>query len=277
MLVEPRSARSPTSRVSGPPKGVPPTDGAVPARAVTLQMHGQPLVGRWRPRGGVAHCLVLGRRGQPTGRDGCSAAGPHSDEAGGTCGARCCPGAQRGRAADARFARSLDHTDGLWLSQRCRSWAHPGTGFGGPQPAADGWSKDPWQRRPLTPLPGIIDMAGPRGHPRRPRPPAKVVARLGNAGVGGVCGAALEHPPLATPLLHQERSSTATTSEEGRPPIAGNRASLPGRQALECPGYRGDRRPDLGMSEHFVVASGMPGVAIHVQKLGLAVPGSSVR
>lgn len=213
-------------------------------------MHGQPLVGRWRPRGGVAHCLVLGRRGQPTGRDGCSAAGPHSDQAGGTCGARCRPGTQRGRAADARFARSLDPADGLWLSQRCRSWAHPGTGLGGPQPAADGWSKDPWQRRPLTPLPGIIDMAGPRGHPRRPRPPAKVVARLGNAGVGGVCGAALEHPPLATPLLHQERSSTATTSEEGRPPIAGNRASLPGRQALECPGYRGDRRPDLGMSAH---------------------------
>lgn len=193
-----------------------------------------PWSGDGAPRGGVAHCLVLGRRGQPTGRDGCSAAGPHSDEAGGTCGARCCPGAQRGRAADARFARSLDHTDGLWLSQRCRSWAHPGTGFGGPQPAADGWSKDPWQRRPLTPLPGIIDMAGPRGHPRRPRPPAKVVARLGNAGVGGVCGAALEHPPLATPLLHQERSSTATTSEEGSPPIAGPEQAFLGGKRLNA-------------------------------------------
>lgn len=225
MLVEPRSARSPTSRVSGPPKGVPPTDGAVPARAVTLQMHGQPLVGRWRPRGGVAHCLVLGRRGQPTGRDGCSAAGPYSDQAGGTCG----PGAVPALSVVGRLMLGSRVPSTPPTDPSCPSVVEAGP-TRGPDSAAhrppDGWSKDPWQRRPLTPLPGIIDMAGPRGHRRRPRPPAKAVARLGNAGVGRVSGAALEHLPLATPL-HQERSSTATTSEEGRPLIAGNRASLP--------------------------------------------------
>lgn len=245
MLVEPRSARSPTSSVSGPPKGVPPTDGAVPARAVTLQMHGQPLIGRWRPRGGVAHCLVLGRRGQPTGRDGCSAAGPHSDEAGGTCGPRCCPGTQRGRAADARFARSLDHTDGLWLSQRCRSRAHPGTGFGGP-PAAGRVVQGSLATEAAD------ASARHHRHGRPSRAPSKTStaregcheARERGRRQGQRCGSRTPSPRDAASSgtvldCHNEGGGEAT--HRGEP----SKAS-PGRQALECPGSRGGRRPDLG-------------------------------
>lgn len=58
---------------------------------------------------------------------------------------------------------------------------------------------------------------------------------------------------------------------------SGHPCQLVGRPSMAGPRHARTTCSLIGMSEHFGVASGMPGVAIRVQELGLAVPGSSVR
>jgi len=192
VLVEPRSARSPTSRVSGPPKGCLLPMAQYPFEPSPCECTVKPLIGGWRPGGGVADRLVRGRGASQLAETGV---------------------------------------------QRCRSRAHPGTGFGDHRPRTCG-ARIPWQRGPRTLCPAPSTWPALEGTVEYLDRPRMVSRGL------GMRASAESAVRLSNTFTSRRRviSKGPRLPQRGRSgghSSRGTEHAATGRQALECPGYRG--------------------------------------